>query len=274
MMEKNYSIEFNNGYTVINLNQILDFFNCKSLLDELPAITGRPNHVLVNCEKISILPRDWIRALMLVQLNLRKINKDMKLVHVNPGVMKSLKQEGIEEYFKMSKDVNEALKEFGIVVKRRMDMEFLNPFLSATIHVLKVQAGTVVTPGQVFIKKPTDTLMGDVSGLIGIVSATFKGSVIISFPKDTFLNVISRMLGEKIYTLEKEVTDGAGEITNMIFGQAKIELNQKGYGIQTALPSVITGEGHSHSARTKGPVMVVPFDSDVGSFFVEIGLSD
>ncbi len=155
-----------------------------------------------------------------------------------------------------------------------IDINFINPFLGATLHVLKVQANIEATPGKVYMKKPADTLKGDVSGVIGIVSDTFNGSVIISFPEQTFLNVIGGMLGETYTELNKEILDGAGEITNMIFGQAKITLNERGYGIKIALPQVITGKGHSLSAMSKGPTVVIPFTSPVGDFFVEISLSE
>ena len=155
-----------------------------------------------------------------------------------------------------------------------IDINFINPFLGATLHVLKVQASVEAQPGKVYMKKPGDNLKGDVSGVIGIVSDTFIGSVIISFPEQTFLNVIGGMLGETYTELNKEILDGAGEITNMIFGQAKITLNERGYGIKIALPQVITGKGHSLSAMSKGPTVVIPFTSPAGDFFVEISLSE
>ncbi len=274
MGQKNYSVEFNQGYTIIKLDHLLDYFNCKLFIEEMPSIARKQNHVLINCEKVTAIPKDWIRALMLFQMSLKKINKGLKLVHVNQNVLVCLKKEGIDQFFKVSLDVKDALEEFGISVKKKMDMEFLNPFLSATIKVLKIQAHTHAQPGKIYLKKPTDKLYGDISGIIGIVSDNFKGSVVISFPKNTFLKLMSRMLGEEVLTIDREIFDGAGEITNMIFGQAKVELNAKGFGIKTALPSVVSGENHSHSSTTRGPVMVVPFESDIGSFFVEIGLSD
>lgn len=109
--------------------------------------------------------------------------------------------------------------------------------------------------------------------MIGLVSDVFSGSVVISFPQATFLNVMSRMLGEEFTEITKEIEDGAGEITNIIFGQAKITLNERGYGIKTALPSVVTGQDHSILQMSTGPRVVVPFETDVGPFFVEICLS-
>lgn len=155
-----------------------------------------------------------------------------------------------------------------------IDINFINPFLGATLNVLKVQAGVTAEPGKVFAKKPGENVHGDVSGVIGIVSDSFNGSVIISFPEKTFLSVMSGMLGEEYKEITKDILDGAGEITNMIFGQAKVTLNERGYGVKVALPQVISGRNHSLSAMSKGPTVIIPFSSSAGDFFVEICLSE
>ncbi len=154
-----------------------------------------------------------------------------------------------------------------------LNTDFIHPFLNATIHILNVQANLPAEPGKAYLKKQNDRLVGDVSGIIGVVSDKFNGSVVISFPEPTFLKVMSNMLGESFTELSPEIVDGAGEILNMIFGQAKIVLNEKGYGIKTAIPSVVTGKQLSVSTMTKGPVVVVPFQSGAGDFFVEICLN-
>lgn len=159
------------------------------------------------------------------------------------------------------------------MTKKALDTDFVNPFLDATLHVLKVQASVTAEAQKISIKKPDQPFTGDISGIIGIVSETFNGSVVISFPEQTFLKVMSSMIGETYTEITKEITDGAGEITNMIFGQAKIVLNDKGYGIKTAIPSVVSGKNHSMQALTNGPVVVVPFNSSAGPFFIEICLS-
>ncbi len=154
-----------------------------------------------------------------------------------------------------------------------LNTDFIHPFLNATVHILNVQANLPAEPGKAFLKKTNDRLVGDVSGIIGVVSDKFNGSVIISFPEATFLKVMSNMLGESFTELTPEIVDGAGEVLNMIFGQAKVVLNEKGYGIKTAIPSVVTGRHLSVSTMTKGPVVVVPFSSGAGEFFVEICLN-
>jgi len=155
-----------------------------------------------------------------------------------------------------------------------LDTEFINPFLKGALHVLKVQANVTAEQGKIYLKKDGDKLVGDISGVIGIVSDNFNGSVIISFPEKTFLKVMSGMLGEEYTEISKDILDGAGEITNMIFGQAKITLNEKGYGIKTAIPSVVAGKDHSLTSLSKGPIVVVPFTSSAGDFFIEICVSN
>jgi chemotaxis protein CheX len=274
MTKPAFTVERLEGYTVIKFDGTLDFTQCKVFEDSIDSFSSGSNaHVLINCETVNVIPKDWLRGLLRINLNLKKDGKLMKLIHVNPALMTYFKKEGIDSTFKISKDIRDALTDLGLAPKRTLDTEFINPFLTATIHVLKVQAETDAKPGQIHVKKSSDQC-GDVSGIIGIISETFNGSVVISFPEATFLKVISKMLGEEYTKIDKDIIDGAGELTNMIFGQAKIVLNEKGYGIKTAIPSVVSGKNHTLSALTKGPIVVVPFESTAGNFFVEICLSN
>lgn len=268
-----FSLTAHEGYQVISLMGVLDFHSCKVFEEKIDGMSY-DKHVIVDCATQSAIPKDWLRALLRLQLSLKKDNKLMKLIKVNMMLMNHLKKEGIDTTFKFAKDLREALAETGLGQKRTLDTEFVNPFLTATVHVLKVQAQIDAQAGRVSVKKPTDKSSGDISGVIGIVSDTFDGSVVISFPEATFLKIMSNMLGETYTEINKDIVDGAGELTNMIFGQAKIVLNEKGYGIKTAIPSVISGKNHTLSAMTKGPIVVVPFESQAGNFFVEICLTD
>lgn len=275
MSKKTYQIEKLEGYTVISFDGELDYNQNKLFEEEIDGISGNGDtHVIINCESVTSLPKDWLRSFLRMQVNVKKNSKLFKLIHVSLTLLNYLKKEGIDNTFKIAKDIRDALNEVGLAPKRTLDTEFINPFLNATIHVLKVQATTEAKPGKVHVKKASDQTMGDISGIIGIVSEAFNGSVVISFPEQTFLKIISSMLGEEYNKLDQEIIDGAGEITNMIFGQAKIVLNEKGYGIKTAIPSVVSGKNHTLTAQSKGPVVVVPFESNAGNFVVEICLSN
>jgi chemotaxis protein CheX len=267
-----FNVEKLDGLIIVSLPGTLDYQSCK-LFDVQVEQIAHGVHVMIDCECQMEIPKDWLRSLLRIQLTLKKERKSMRLIRVGPVLMNYLKKEGIDTTFKFCKDLREAKVEVGLVAKRTLDIEFINPFLTAAMHVLKVQAQIDARAGQVQIKKATDMIYGDVSGVIGIVSDSFHGSVVITFPEATFLKIVSSMLGETFTEISKDILDGAGELTNMIFGQAKIVLNEKGYGIQTAIPSVISGKNHSLSAMTKGPVVVVPFESQAGNFYVEICLN-
>ena len=80
------------------------------------------------------------------------------------------------------------------------------------------------------------------------------------------------MLGEEFKEINKDLEDGAGEILNIIFGHAKTVLNSKNYGIEKAIPTVIRGHGILVKHVTQVASIVVPFETDVGSFHMEIGV--
>lgn len=272
---KRYQLLPGNGYLTIRLVGTLDATQVKPFELEIEPLLKDPYpHIVVNLEHLFSFSKDWIRVLLKTQNFLKQFNKQVRFIFCSPKLKELLKREGVDTAFHYSKNLREALVEFGLVTRKMLDTDFINPFLTATLHVLNVQAGVTAESGKIYLKKVDEQLKGDVSGIIGVVSETFNGSVVISFPEKTFLKVMSGMLGENCMELTKEIIDGAGEITNMIFGQAKIKLNEKGYGIKTAIPSVISGKEHSLMALTKGPVVVVPFTSNVGEFFIEICLSD
>lgn len=239
------------------------------LAKEQQLVLASAKPLVVHCAALSGLCPAWVRALMTVHLELSKKNRKMRFIQVTDAIKRYFRAEGVDGVFLIQNTLREALADFGVATKKALDTDFINPFLDSTIKVLEIQAQTKALPGRIYLKQGPK-LTGDVSGVIGIVSDAFNGSVVISFPEGTFLKIVSRMFGEEHTVLTKEIEDGAAELTNIIFGQAKIILNDKGYGIKTALPSVITGKDHSVAATVKGAVVVIPFETDVGPFFIEV----
>jgi len=100
-----------------------------------------------------------------------------------------------------------------------MRAEFVNPFLLSLINVMNTMAQLELKPGAPR-KKSDELARGDVSGLIGLVGPQTRGSFSISFEKSLALEVMRRMLGEAPASINDEVTDMVGEITNMVTGGA------------------------------------------------------
>ncbi len=153
-----------------------------------------------------------------------------------------------------------------------MNVEYINPFLKATSNVLKTMAFTESTPGKPYLKKDSQA-GGDISGVIGITGET-EGSLSVSFSEACICLVVSNMFGEPITEINQEVEDAVGEITNMISGDARRELAEKGIMLKSGIPTVISGKNHTVKHMTSGPVIAIPFTTKAGDFIVEVGFRD
>ena len=158
-------------------------------------------------------------------------------------------------------------------MSQSFDVNFINPFIEGALHTLKVQCKVEARPGKLYKKSAAAAGYEiDIAGIIGITSPGFNGSISIAFPAATFLAIMGLMRDEKSASITPEVQDGAGEIVNIVFGFAKRVLNDKGFALEKALPSVVTGKGMNVLHVSSSPTVVVPFETDVGVFQIEITL--
>lgn len=149
-----------------------------------------------------------------------------------------------------------------------MDVSYVNPFITSTIATFKTMLNTDVKPGKPAIKQePFPTY--DVSGIIGL-SGSAQGSIAISFPKHMALRVVSLLIGQEIKVVGPDLSDGIGEIANIIAGNAKQHLT--GFSLSISLPNVVLGKSHSLSGQRGIPTLVIPFTSDMGEFAMEVAL--
>jgi len=152
-----------------------------------------------------------------------------------------------------------------------MDVRFVNAFLNGTISVLKTMAFVEPKPGKPYLKK--DALArGDVSGIIGLAGSV-TGSMALSFSEEAILKIVSNMLGEEMKEVNGDITDAVGEITNMISGVARKELESIGLTISAAIPTVVSGKGHSIKHVLGGPSIIIPFEIEEGPFVVDVCMS-
>lgn len=153
-----------------------------------------------------------------------------------------------------------------------MRPEFLGPFVNATLNVLATMASTEAVAGAPE-PRGSQILSSDVTGLIGLIGETTQGSFSISFSEACILRIVSNMLGEEITDLEGDVGDAVGEITNMISGSARAELERHGESFRMALPNVIVRRGHTTAVIATVPSVVVRYTTDAGTFFTETCLT-
>jgi chemotaxis protein CheX len=149
-----------------------------------------------------------------------------------------------------------------------MDVSFVNPFIAATVNMFKTMMDLEVKAGAPRIKtEPFPTY--DVSGIIGL-SGEAQGTIALSFPKIMALKLVSQMLGAEIKVVGDELTDGIGELANIVAGNAKQGFTNCKLSI--SLPNVVIGKNHMLRAPSGLPSIVVPFTSKMGTFAMEVSL--
>ncbi len=153
-----------------------------------------------------------------------------------------------------------------------MDVNIINAFLDGTISVIKTMAFVEPKAGAPYLKKDA-VAHGDISGIIGLAGSV-KGSLALSFQEECILEIVSGMLGEPITELNAEINDAVGEITNMVSGAARKNMEAVGYTILSALPTVISGRNHNISHVMGGPSIIIPFQTARGSFVVDICIGE
>lgn len=150
-----------------------------------------------------------------------------------------------------------------------MNVDFLNPVLSACENVMSSMAELHIHTGKPWIRKPHEPETGGtVTGLICMRGTGRVASVAVIFSEKTLKSMSHKILPDS-QNKEFLAFDLVGEISNLVIGGAKSLLLRQGYSFQITLPTVISGHDYLIAHQTKAPIIRVPFDSEIGRFHVE-----
>jgi len=144
-----------------------------------------------------------------------------------------------------------------------MDVKYINPFLIATQKVFKTMFNIDISMTKPLLKQERTT-SGDITGIMGL-SGDKKGAVAVSFSKKGVFFIYNALMGDGCNELGPEVIDAIGELTNIISGQARKELERVGLNLKAAIPIVIKGDKLETSFITKLPIVSLPFSFPVGN---------
>ena len=150
-----------------------------------------------------------------------------------------------------------------------MKAEYINPFITATISVFATMLKCEVTRGQPYVKQ-THVPEHQISGIVGL-SGRAAGTVVLSLNRDTALAAAEILLQARPAEINAEVRDVVGELTNMVAGAAKSQLEE--LQMTLAIPTVVMGRFTVQFPSSTKPICV-PFDSPLGSLTIEVGLVD
>jgi len=149
-----------------------------------------------------------------------------------------------------------------------MNVRYINPFVRSIRNTFETMCGLPVTVGKPQIKESTEP-GADVSGVIGF-SGDAAGSLVLHFSFETASKIATKFAGVDITPEHDDFADAIGELANMVAGGAKAQF--EGLNISISLPNVIVGANHSVSASRVTPRLIIPCDTEVGQFQVEIGM--
>ena len=96
--------------------------------------------------------------------------------------------------------------------------------------------------------------------------------MVLSLGETVALKVTEAMLGEAPAGMNGDVVDAIGELTNMIAGAAKAQMEY--LEMSVSLPSVIMGRNHRVAFPGDIQPVAIPFESEWGPICVEVGLRE
>jgi chemotaxis protein CheX len=153
-----------------------------------------------------------------------------------------------------------------------MKAEFINPFIDSALNVLSTMAQTTAEPKKPELKSDYLT-RGAVTGLIGMAGQEISGNMLLSFDEPSIVAIVNRMLMEEYTSLDDQVVDAVGELTNMISGGTKAIFSEKGYGFEMATPVMLVGAEVEVKQLSNTPVISIPFSTPEGMFWIEANLA-
>jgi chemotaxis protein CheX len=152
-----------------------------------------------------------------------------------------------------------------------MDARFVNCYLKGAQAVFKTMLRIDLEMGRPTVKTDRKA-SGEITGVIGFAGDK-KGSFTISLKKDSALTIYGAFTGEPQEEFNDEVIDAIGELTNIISGQTRLELEKIGFNIKASLPTVIIGRDVDINMITKAPIITLPFsfggNGHAGEIFID-----
>lgn len=149
-----------------------------------------------------------------------------------------------------------------------MEVKYINPFINAAQTVFKTMLNIDAKMGKPILKNEKTT-SGDISGIMGLAGDR-KGTICISFHDKGALFVFKTLVGEECESINPEVVDSIGELTNIISGQARKEFEQTGLNLKAAIPMVVVGKNVEVNFITKIPIISLPFYFSINNGTQEI----
>jgi chemotaxis protein CheX len=159
-------------------------------------------------------------------------------------------------------------------MRKTIDVNLLNPFLDATLNCLNQMAGLTPQRKRIFLKTSPE-MHGFITGIIGL-SNGLTGSCMLSFPRRLAQEIVGKLLGADPSTVDDAmISDGIGELANMIAGSAKRQFIAQNKHFDISTPTVVMGEStclYNPADTLSIACEYLPFTEATETFLLEIAL--
>ena len=149
-----------------------------------------------------------------------------------------------------------------------MTADYINPFLLATASVFDSMLAVKIERKKPFLRKAFDPQY-EVTGVIGLTGKA-TGTVAFSLPSAVAIAITAKLLGEQPTSVNAQVADAVGEVTNMIVGAAKAQLAS--LELSLGLPTVVIGREACIAFPSRAVPISIPFATELGDMVVEVGI--
>jgi chemotaxis protein CheX len=140
----------------------------------------------------------------------------------------------------------------------------LDSINQSTLQVFSTMLGVELTPGEIVDAANVQDAHTEVVALIGVAGA-WAGAGSISCSAVTACKVCSHMLMMDAPSVNEDVLDAVAELTNMIIGNVKTELEARVGPLGLSIPTVVFGK--NFQTKTAGApgwiVLRFPWDADM-----------
>jgi chemotaxis protein CheX len=149
--------------------------------------------------------------------------------------------------------------------------DYSNPFIVGIKHVFKTMCDIDLIDKDPIEKAHRQTT-ADVTGVMSFTGDR-RGTMSFSTSASGALAIYARLMHEEYRGINTEIIDAVGEITNIISGQARKELEkEERLRLMAHVPMVFVGKGIEVHYVTKGAIVSIPFSFSAGGKTEEVSL--
>lgn len=152
-----------------------------------------------------------------------------------------------------------------------VNVDMINPFISAAQSVLKDMAKLSTKLGKPYLKTPE--YEGNMITIIIGITGEMRGQVILSLNEETACLIASQMMmGMPVPELNDMAKSAVSELSNMVLGNAATIFSTKGVTVDITPPNLVMGSNLSFTVSDTKTVCV-PLNSEDGQTLMELNIA-